>query len=230
MDKLTTTFQSALQEPSPWPCGGTTSSSSRCTSCRRCSSSRVPGVGALLGKAGANLNLLRSKLGEALDRLPQVEGTAGDVHGSQRPRPPAQPDGQARPEAGRPVHLQRALRPRRLRRQGRARQDPQGSRRREGRPRQGHRRSPGRREPWTTRTPRKPARPWRSTPSTSPPAPSRASSTPSSAATTRSAARSRCSSGAPRTTPCSSASPASARRPSWRASPSASSTARCPRA
>ncbi|MEO7385577.1 MAG: Clp protease N-terminal domain-containing protein, partial [Gammaproteobacteria bacterium] len=38
-----------------------------------------PGVGALLGKAGANLNLLRSKLGEALDRLPRVEGTAGDV-------------------------------------------------------------------------------------------------------------------------------------------------------
>ncbi len=38
-----------------------------------------PGVGALLGKAGANLNLLRSKLGEALDRLPQVEGTAGDL-------------------------------------------------------------------------------------------------------------------------------------------------------
>ncbi len=33
----------------------------------------------LLGKAGVNLNLLRSRLGEALDQLPQVEGTGGDV-------------------------------------------------------------------------------------------------------------------------------------------------------
>ena len=33
----------------------------------------------LLGKAGANVNLLRSRLGEALDRLPKVEGTGGDV-------------------------------------------------------------------------------------------------------------------------------------------------------
>jgi len=34
----------------------------------------------LLTKAGANVNLLRSKLGEAIDRLPSVEGTGGDVH------------------------------------------------------------------------------------------------------------------------------------------------------
>jgi ATP-dependent Clp protease ATP-binding subunit ClpB len=34
----------------------------------------------LLDKAGANVNLLRSKLGQALDRLPKVEGAGGDVH------------------------------------------------------------------------------------------------------------------------------------------------------
>ncbi|MCH8958877.1 MAG: type VI secretion system ATPase TssH, partial [Proteobacteria bacterium] len=34
----------------------------------------------LLTKAGANVNLLRSQLGEAVDRLPQVEGTPGEVH------------------------------------------------------------------------------------------------------------------------------------------------------
>ncbi|MDH3977838.1 MAG: ATP-dependent chaperone ClpB [Gammaproteobacteria bacterium] len=34
----------------------------------------------LLTKAGANINLLRSRLGEALDQLPQVEGAAGEVH------------------------------------------------------------------------------------------------------------------------------------------------------
>jgi ATP-dependent Clp protease ATP-binding subunit ClpB len=34
----------------------------------------------LLTKAGANVNLLRSRLGEALDRLPKVEGAPGEVH------------------------------------------------------------------------------------------------------------------------------------------------------
>ena len=37
-------------------------------------------VRGLLTKAGANVNLLRSQLGEALDRLPKVEGTGGEVH------------------------------------------------------------------------------------------------------------------------------------------------------
>jgi ATP-dependent Clp protease ATP-binding subunit ClpB len=34
----------------------------------------------LLDKAGVNVNLLRSHLGDALDRLPKVEGTPGEVH------------------------------------------------------------------------------------------------------------------------------------------------------
>jgi len=34
----------------------------------------------LLNKAGAKINQLRSRLGEALDRLPKVEGTPGEVH------------------------------------------------------------------------------------------------------------------------------------------------------
>jgi ATP-dependent Clp protease ATP-binding subunit ClpB len=34
----------------------------------------------LLAKAGANVNLLRSRLGEALDQLSQVEGAPGDLH------------------------------------------------------------------------------------------------------------------------------------------------------
>jgi ATP-dependent Clp protease ATP-binding subunit ClpB len=37
-------------------------------------------VRGLLTKSGVNVNLLRSQLGEALDRLPQVEGAGGDVH------------------------------------------------------------------------------------------------------------------------------------------------------
>ena len=51
----------------------------------------------LLAKAGANVNLLRSRLGEALDRLPKVEGTDGEVADLQRPRQAAQPHRQARP-------------------------------------------------------------------------------------------------------------------------------------
>jgi ATP-dependent Clp protease ATP-binding subunit ClpB len=34
----------------------------------------------LLTKAGGNVNLLRSRIGEALDQLPRVEGTGGEVH------------------------------------------------------------------------------------------------------------------------------------------------------
>ena len=37
-------------------------------------------VRGLLTKSGVNVNLLRSQLGDALDRLPRVEGSGGDVH------------------------------------------------------------------------------------------------------------------------------------------------------
>ena len=34
----------------------------------------------LLTRAGGNVNLLRSQIGDAIDRLPQVEGTPGEIH------------------------------------------------------------------------------------------------------------------------------------------------------
>ena len=37
-------------------------------------------VRGLLTKAGVNINLLRSQLGEAVDRLPKVEGAGGALH------------------------------------------------------------------------------------------------------------------------------------------------------
>ena len=37
-------------------------------------------VRGLLTKAGGNVNLLRSQLGESLDRMPSVEGAGGEVH------------------------------------------------------------------------------------------------------------------------------------------------------
>ncbi|MCI0401845.1 MAG: ATP-dependent chaperone ClpB [Gammaproteobacteria bacterium] len=80
LDKLTTKFQMALAEAQslavgrdhqyiePWHVmtalldqeGGT--------------------VRHLLARAGVNVNALRSQLGDALDRLPRVEGTGGEVH------------------------------------------------------------------------------------------------------------------------------------------------------
>jgi len=38
------------------------------------------GVGQLFSRAGVNINQLRTELGRALDRLPTVEGSAGEVH------------------------------------------------------------------------------------------------------------------------------------------------------
>src|SRR5690606_6265359 len=38
------------------------------------------GVRGLLTKAGVDLNQLRSALGQALDRIPTVQGTPGEVH------------------------------------------------------------------------------------------------------------------------------------------------------
>jgi ATP-dependent Clp protease ATP-binding subunit ClpB len=79
MDKLTNMLQSALQDAQSLAVGRDHQFIEPVHLMAALLEQRVPGVGALLGKAGANLNLLRSKLGEALDRLPQVEGTAGDV-------------------------------------------------------------------------------------------------------------------------------------------------------
>ena len=69
--------------PSPWPSGATTSSWSRRTCSPRCSTSRTARTRPLLVKAGANVAKLRKDLDAALDKLPTVQGTPGDVHVSQ---------------------------------------------------------------------------------------------------------------------------------------------------
>ena len=69
----------------------------------------------LLDRAGVNVNLLRSRLLEQLGRIPTVEGAAGEVHPSNDLLQAAQRHRQARAEARRPVHLQRAVRARGLR-------------------------------------------------------------------------------------------------------------------
>jgi len=155
----------------------------------------------LLDKAGANVNVLRSQLSEAIDRLPKVEGTGGEIHVSNDlTRLLNLSDKLAQKRGDQYISselfvlaaledkgpLARILRDAGVIkgaldksidevRGGAKISDPNAE---------------------------DSARRWRNTRSTSPSAPSRASSTRSSAVTTRSAARSRCCNAVPRTIPC----------------------------
>ncbi len=81
-DKLTNKFQQALQDAQSLAVGRDHQFIEPVHLMVALLEQPGPGVGALLTKAGANLNQLRSKLGAALDQVPVVEGTSGDVHGS----------------------------------------------------------------------------------------------------------------------------------------------------
>jgi ATP-dependent Clp protease ATP-binding subunit ClpB len=80
MDKLTTNFTQALQDAQSMAVGRDhqfIEPAHLMAALLEQQGGTVPG---LLNKAGVNMNLLRSQLGEALDRLPTVEGTPGEVH------------------------------------------------------------------------------------------------------------------------------------------------------
>ena len=80
MDKLTSKFQMALAEAQSLAVGldhQFIEPSHLMVALLDQQGSTVRG---LLTKAGVKVNLLRSQLGEALDRLPQVEGAGGEVH------------------------------------------------------------------------------------------------------------------------------------------------------
>jgi ATP-dependent Clp protease ATP-binding subunit ClpB len=79
MDKLTARFQQALQEAQSLAVGRDHQFIEPAHVLAALLDQRGGSVRPLLGRAGANVNLLRSRLGEALDQLPQVEGTAGEV-------------------------------------------------------------------------------------------------------------------------------------------------------
>src|SRR5262245_52965272 len=80
MDKLTTQFQQALQDAQSLAVGRENQLIEPVHVMAALLEQRGGAVPALLSKAGVNMNLLRSQLGEALDRLPSVEGTPGEVH------------------------------------------------------------------------------------------------------------------------------------------------------
>src|SRR5262245_35998176 len=79
MDKLTTKFQMALADAQSLAVGRDHQFIEPTHVTVALLDQEGSSVRHLLTKAGVNLNAFRSQLGEALDRLPQVQGTHGDV-------------------------------------------------------------------------------------------------------------------------------------------------------
>ncbi len=80
MDKLTSKFQLALADAQSLAVGRDHQYIEPLHVMMALLDQQGGSVRPLLDKAGANLNVLRTQLQEALDRLPRVEGNAGEVH------------------------------------------------------------------------------------------------------------------------------------------------------
>jgi ATP-dependent Clp protease ATP-binding subunit ClpB len=80
MDKLTTKFATALQDAQSLAVGRDHQFIEPAHLLSALLDQQGGGTVGLLSKAGVNVNRLRSELGRALDRFPQVEGTPGEVH------------------------------------------------------------------------------------------------------------------------------------------------------
>ena len=80
MDKLTSKFQTALAEAQSLAVGLDHQFIEPAHVMVALLNQQGSSVRGLLTKSGVNVNLLRSQLGETLDRLPKVEGTGGEIH------------------------------------------------------------------------------------------------------------------------------------------------------
>jgi ATP-dependent Clp protease ATP-binding subunit ClpB len=80
MDKLTSRFQSALADAQSLCVGRDNQFIEPAHVMLALLDSQGGGIAPLLLKAGADVNKLRTLLGGALDRLPKVEGTPGEIH------------------------------------------------------------------------------------------------------------------------------------------------------
>ncbi|ANO52160.1 ATP-dependent chaperone ClpB [Woeseia oceani] len=80
MDKLTSKFQMALSDAQSLAVGQDHQFIEPVHVMIALLDQQGGSVRGLLTKSGANVNLLRSQLGDTLDRLPKVEGTGGEVH------------------------------------------------------------------------------------------------------------------------------------------------------
>src|SRR5512143_1123856 len=79
MDKLTSKFQMALSDAQSLAVGHDNQFIEPVHVMIALLDQQGGTVRPLLAKADVNVNLLRSQLGEAVDRLPKVEGVGGDV-------------------------------------------------------------------------------------------------------------------------------------------------------
>jgi ATP-dependent Clp protease ATP-binding subunit ClpB len=79
-DKLTSKFQQALAEAQSLAVGRDHQYIEPLHVMTALLDQQGSSVRHLLDSAGVNVNVLRSQLGEALDRLPRVEGAGGDIH------------------------------------------------------------------------------------------------------------------------------------------------------
>ncbi|MBT6211739.1 MAG: ATP-dependent chaperone ClpB [Woeseia sp.] len=80
MDKLTSKFQMALAEAQSLAVGQEHQFIEPAHLMVALLDQQGSSVRGLLTRAGVNVNVLRSKLGELLDRVPKVEGTGGEIH------------------------------------------------------------------------------------------------------------------------------------------------------
>ncbi len=80
MDRLTTKFQEALADAQSLAVGRDHQFIEPVHVMLSMLDQRGGSVRPLLSKSGVNVNVLRSQLGELLEKLPQVEGAAGDLH------------------------------------------------------------------------------------------------------------------------------------------------------
>jgi len=80
MDKLTTKFQQALQDAQSLAVGKDHQVLEPVHLLAAMLEQDGAAIGGLLAKAGVDVNRLRSETGAALDRLPTVEGSPGEVH------------------------------------------------------------------------------------------------------------------------------------------------------
>jgi ATP-dependent Clp protease ATP-binding subunit ClpB len=80
MDKLTSKFQMALQDAQSLAVGRDHQFIEPIHLMIALMDQQGGTVRHLLTQSGVNVNVLRSQLGDAVDRLPQVQGTAGEVH------------------------------------------------------------------------------------------------------------------------------------------------------
>ena len=109
-DKLTTKFQQALADAQSLALGNDNGFIEPRTCSPRCSTQEDGGTASLLARAGVNVpRAARPRSTTAIDRLPKVEGTGGEISVSRDLNNLLNLTDKEAQQARRPVHRQRAV-------------------------------------------------------------------------------------------------------------------------